>query len=320
MPLNAPYGIDAVNGQVLEEVYRTFTAFLTQSLGAAARWSAALGVFSPLPTRGSEAKAKIGAMATGVHEWVSGREMGQFRFDEKSIVVKKWHSGMNVDMDDLDDDAMNLGAYRPQLADLSDNFEEHKHQLLVKLLANGNVSGNTSYDGKLFFATDHVCEDFRSDDGQAGVTSYSNLSTGALTEATLYDSINLMRKVRKPNGMIANVEPTHIIHPVALSATVDKLLKSTFHETAAGTASKSAPFQGQLVAIPDARLDVESTTAYYLWDSRQALKPFFMADRVPVTTYLDVSKVADRQIVFGAWGRYQMGYGFPHVILKSTGA
>lgn len=319
MALSGPYAFDAVNGAKLEEVHRTFTAFMMDSLGKNPRWSQSLGVFQPLPTRGTEAKAKMSSRAGGVHEWDGEREFGDVQFDDHAILVKDWANALRLKMNDLEDDDMNLGLYRPLVADLIDDFDEHKHQLLIKLLTNGNVAGNTCYDGQLFFATTHPCQDLRMDGGQTGVTTWSNLETGALTHATLYTAINTMSKVRKPNGMIANVNPTHIIAPVALRATVDYILKSDVIVDATN-GTKTNPLKGRLEPIFDPRLDAESTTAYYLWDSTQVLKPFFLADRTPVTSQVDIVGEFNRQIKFGAWARYNMGYAFPQTLLKSTGA
>lgn len=319
MALQGPYAFDAVGGSKLEEVMRTFTAFLTDSLGQNPRWSSSLGIFAPLPTRGSEAKIKVGSLATGVQEWDGEREFGEVKFEDFAITVKRWAAAMQVKMDDLDDDDLNLGLYRPMVSDMSDNLEEHKHQLLVKLLANGNVAGNTCYDGQLYFATTHPCNPFRAEGGVIdGATTWSNLETGALAHATLYTAINTMSKARKGNGMLANVNPTHIIAPVALRATVDYILKSDVIVDATN-GTKTNPLKGRLEPIFDPRLDADSTTAYYLWDSSQTLKPFFMADRVPVTTQVDMTNEFDRIIKFGAWARYQMGYAFPQTLLKSTG-
>lgn len=320
MALSGPYAFDAVNGAKLEEVHRTFTAFMMDSLGKNPRWSQSLGVFQPLPTRGSEAKAKMGSRAGGVHEWDGEREFADVQFDDHAILVKDWANALRLKMNDLDDDDMNLGLYRPLVADLIDDFDEHKHQLLIKLLAAGNGSTlGVCYDGQNFFSTSHPCQDLRMDGGQAGVTTWSNLETGALTHATLYTAINTMAKIRKPNGMIANVNPTHIIAPVALRATVDYILKSDVIVDATN-GTKTNPLKGRLEPLFDPRLDAESTTAYYLWDSTQVLKPFFLADRAPVTSQVDITGEFNRQIKFGAWARYNMGYAFPQTLLKSTGA
>src|SRR5690348_6614294 len=102
MSLSGYQRFNQVDASKLDEVARTFTGFLFDG-PRAPRWTESLALYSNLPTRGNEAKAKLAhRVGTGVHEWKTAdeREYQGIKHADTTIEVKRFANAIELDMDE----------------------------------------------------------------------------------------------------------------------------------------------------------------------------------------------------------------------------
>lgn len=308
MPSGA-YAFEGVDASLLHEVHLTFAGYLFNALGQNPRWSTQVPIANDLPTAGNEAKAKMASRAYGVHEWVDERHKAKIEHFDHTVEVKRWANAISLKLDDLDDEQLNLGQYNMLISEMADDFDEHKHSLFTDLITGGFAGSiGLAYDGQFFFDTDHPLPDG---------TTQSNKGTNAFVdESDLYEGILAMEQLKKPNGLNANIVPTHGLFPVALRAKVEAALDREYDTNGA-----TNPVYKRITPIFDPRLDAVSATAWFLIDASKALKPFFWAPRKQVTPQRDDSDVFETGVMhWGAYARYNASYGFYQTMWGSTGA
>ena len=287
----------------LAEVHRQFKAMFLKSLGQAPRWSmdGPTSLVQRVPVTGNELKPKFASRSSGVNEWLDQRQYGDIRVFDFTVPVKEFSNGVKVRVPDLEDDMANLALYAPEIADLADDFHEHKHQQIIDLLIAGFGAGSgTAYDGQFYFDSDHR-------DGPEG-SAQRNVRSIAFDSTGLYTAFADMALVRKPNGLLANLRPTHGLFPEALRANVEAELLVPF---LAGGASN--PNYKKIEPIFDGRLDAAGfTTGWFVFDLSKAGKPFIHGDRKPVglrrTNMNDESAMDGNVLKFGGDGRYNSGF------------
>ncbi len=311
MGTEGAYNFEGPGGAVVDDVHKTFTGYLFGALGEKPRWAQQLGIAQELPVKGNKASIKMAARPSGVHEWLDERHKQKIVRADHEVVVKRWANAITVKVDDLEDDDLNLGQYRPLINEMADDFAEHRHKLFIDLIANGfGASLGLAYDGQYFFDTDHPVA---LSGGSLG--TQSNLITSAFDAEALYEAIAKMTALKKPSGDLANVSPTHALFPEALRADVEEVLDKQYT-----TSGESNLLYKKVQPIFDARLDAYSETAWYLLDMDKALKPFFWVDRKRVTPQMDRKDEFELGVVhWGAYGRYNASYGFYQTMLASTG-
>lgn len=300
--------IEGVDASKLVEVHLTFRGFLFHVLGQNPRWTQSLKVTDNVTTRGKSAKIKMAERSFGVHEWLDERQKSKIAHMDHEIVVKKWANAIELKVDELSDEELNLGQYKTIIAEMGDDFVEHKHQLLIDLI-NAGFAGSLglAYDGQYFFDTDHPLLDG---------TTQSNAGTAAFSDTNLYAAILQMEKLKRPNGMLANIQPTHGFFPSVLRATVEAVLNK---KTVANGSDN--PLYKRIEPIFDPRFDAVSTTAWYIGDLAKMAKPFYWVDRQGVTAdYSNVDEFEQHTVKWGAWARYNAAYGSYQTMYGSTGA
>jgi phage major head subunit gpT-like protein len=300
--------IEGVDAGKLAEVHTTFKAFLFHVLGQNPRWTQSLSVTDVIPTKGKIAKIKMAERTFGVHEWLDERQKAKIAHFDHSIEIKKWANALELKVDDLADEDMNLGEYRIIIGEMADDFVEHKHQLLIDLLNNGFTGAIAlGYDGQYFIDTDHPLLDG---------SVQSNKGTAAFSDTALYAGIKQMVKMKRPNGQLANIQPTHGVFPEALRATVEGVLNK---RTVANGSDN--PLYKRIEPIFDPRLDAVSETAWYLKDLGKMAKPFYWGNRAEVTPdYSNANEFETDRVAWGAKARYNAAYGQYQTVYGSTGA
>lgn len=305
-----------LDGVKLAEVNRKFQAVFLRELGTATRWSLSgdAAIARMIPTTGSELKPKFAARAAGVHEWIDERQKGGIRVFDFTIPVKKWANGLQMKVDDLEDDQANLGVLMDQIADMPDDFVEHKHQLNIDLLVAGfAATKGLAYDGQFFFDSDHR-------DGPEQPTQRNVRAGLAFSSTNLYTAIADMSIIRRPNGQLANLRPTHGLFPEALRGTVEGVLGVPILANGA-----SNPHYRRVEPIYDSRLDAAGfNDGWFLFDLSKRIKPLVHADRKAVGFRAKISptgeKMFDEDVAeWGADARYNAAYYFWQVAWGSDG-
>lgn len=305
-----------VNSQILDEANRVFRAEFLSALGQAARWSlsgpTAIARVITL-TRGNELKPKFVSRDAGVHEWIDERIKARLRHYDFSIAMKKWANGLQIPVDELDDDADNLMLYADEIASLADDFVEHKHQQVIDLIANGfDGTLGVCYDGQFLYDNDHQ-------DHPAGPVQ-TNVSTAVLDADGWGACKTAMRRIKKPNGLHANIRPNLVVVPSALEAAATELFM--LPTLSAGGAN---PNYNQATVEVDPRLDDYSDTAWYAFDTTKPVRAVAHGDRKKVGFRAKVDpegeKMFDEDVAeWGADGRYNSGYYFWQTTWGSDGS
>lgn len=306
------YAYEGVDASKLNEVTIAFAARLFGALGNNPRWSTEQGslLFDDVAVKGNVAKIKLLAMSGGVTEWEDERIENKFKHYDQELDIKKYQESVCLDLDNLDDERESIGQYDTAIRMMADDFDEHPHQLMIDMITNAlTTTKGSCYDGQAMLSASHPLLDG---------TTQSNMGDLAFSEDNLRTAIKQMSLIKKPNGIIANVRPTHVLAPEALRPTVEKVLLSAFVADGNGTKDNIINRSAKLQPIIDGRLDAASTTAWYLLDLSKPIKPFFRGVRRPVTPRVKVVDW-DRKAWWGADARYGFSYGYYQLMWGTDG-
>lgn len=95
--------------------------------------------------------------------------------------------------------------------------------------------------------------------------NHSNLGSGAITVASLDSGVTAMAKQKDISGVATlNITPSFLIVPRALLTTSKVLMAAQWDPDATNKLNKPNPFSNNFTVVSDARLDNNSTTAWYL--------------------------------------------------------
>lgn len=111
----------------------------------------------------------------GFREWVGPRVFQNIESNGYTLENKDWESSVQIKRTALDDDS--YGLYTPLVQMMAKNAAEHPDTQVYSLLNNGFT--DTCWDGKAFFAADHV---LRQDKDGATIT-FTNVDNVALSGA-----------------------------------------------------------------------------------------------------------------------------------------
>jgi len=274
---------------------------------------------SPETARAKSVTQQWMGPAGTVEEWVGDRPMEKFRGYAFTLENKKWANGIKVAVTDLEDDV--LGHYRPAIMQAAENFELHRLKLAFQLVSNGfAATDGLAYDGQYLFDNDHVDDE---EDPQ------TNVGSAVFSTAGLDTGIKAMGMITDSKGDFLSLQPTHLFAPIALRATVLKVLGNAFvlEDSSANDASVALENYNRGVVTPILVpwLDQYSTTAWYLADLSKQLKPLRYQSRVePQWQALDRPDsdyvFETDEVRYGGRARYNLGYGHWQMIWGSTGS
>lgn len=232
------------------------------------------------------------------------------------ITNKKWHDTVEVDEADMETD--NLGLYQQRFEMLADAGARHPDELAASALLNGFTAKD--YTGKAFFATDK-----KHFPGVKATATFSNKLTTALSATSYEDARELIKtsKIVFPDGTETKLklgkQLTLIVGPALEKTALQILNADTVNE---GGVAVSNVNKGT------AKLEVWSelgdSVAWFLVDTGNPLKPLVYQVNKPVTLNSctnpqDSYVIQNHKFLHQAFGRYQVGYFLPQLIVGSTG-
>ena len=230
------------------------------------------------------------------------------------ITNKKWHDTVEVDEADMEND--NLGLYNQRFEMLADAGARHPDELAAAALLNGFTA--VDYTGTAFFHT--AKKHFPGVKG-----TFSNKLTTALAAASYEDARELIKtaKIVFPDNRETKLklgkELTLIVGP-ALEKTALQILNADMVNEGGVAVSN--------VNKGTAKLEVWSelgdSVAWFLVDTGNPLKPLVYQVNKPVTLNSvtnpqDSYVLLNHKFLHQAFGRYQVGYFLPQLIVGSTG-
>lgn len=230
------------------------------------------------------------------------------------ITNKNWHDTVEVDEADMETD--NLGLYTQRFEMLADAGARHPDELAAQALLDGFTAKD--YTGTAFFHT--AKKHFPGCKG-----TFSNKLTTALSTESYEEAREMIKtsKVVFPDGRETKLklgkQLTLIVGPVNESVGL-QILNAEMIDIDGVAVSN--------VNKGTAKLEVWSelgdSEAWFLVDTGNALKPLVYQVNKPVTLNSctnpqDSYVIQNHKFLHQAYGRYQVGYFLPQLIVGSTG-
>ena len=254
-----------------------------------------------------------------MHEWKDERIPQGLLEHNFSITNRDFESSIAVDRNAIEDDQ--YGQIEIRVKELAVEAVRFFDEMAFTLISQGqNTSGTVGsiydgvdikcYDGKAFFATNHV-------EGDSG--SQSNRGSTALGATALQTAITAMKKLKNDKGKPAHVKPNLLSVPTDLEWEAKELLNSTYYPDEGTTTTKLAVnvLKGTLeLLVTEYFTDTDN---WYLFDTNRVVKPLILQmrqdPRFTSLTQGTESSFMRKKLYFGVdwrgeilWGDWRNGY------------
>jgi len=235
-----------------------------------------------------------------MRKWVGDRVIKDLKAYKYTITKDRFESTIEVDRDYILYD--NLGVMKPAVQELARASKSHYDETVWGLL-----EANTAcYDTKKFFSTAH----------SMGGTTYANIGTAALTQASFLAARKAMMEIKGEEGRPLGIKPNLLVVPPALEATALEIANA---ETIGGSTNLTKGMVEVLV-VPH----LTSQTGWYLMDTTRVIKPIILQINRPIT--LEAMDSAKDEAVFmraayryGVDAEHNAGYGLWQLAYFSDG-
>lgn len=302
-----------VNKSNLDGIFTTFSAAFNKSLTETTQYYKQLAMESLVT--GSTADYKWFSQFPMMREWLGPKVIRQISAYRWQVPNKKYEATIEMSRDDIEEDQ--LGQYTPQAIQAGISAAEHPDVLLADLLNNGFAT--VCYDGQYFFDTDHVVNGSNVSNVSAVALSAASRTTA---DASIGAAIQALQNMGTDEGRKMNlrVDATSAVlvtgptlEPTAMSlANQDKLIDNSPN-----------PYQNRFKTIMFP--GITSTTAWFLFITNRALKPFvYQYAKKPQfvsQTSMENDDVFNRGVFkFGVETKDNMAYALWQLAYGSTGA
>lgn len=248
-------------------------------------------------------------------KWVGEKAVKSLEAFKYTIVNEDYEATVEVDRNDFEDD--NIGIYAPQAQMAGESAKQLPDEIIFALV--NKAFTEKCYDGQYFIDVDHPV---KNEDGTTGSVSNKgtaalSIATLALAQASLGAADTAMMEFKDDEGRPLGVIPDTLLVPPALKQIANALMTTDRLED-----GKPNPFKDAYTVVVDGRL--KSKTAWFLLDTKKAVKPFIYQERkAPVfvqQTDMNADDVFSRKkYKFGAEARAAGGFGFWQTAYGSTG-
>ncbi len=245
-----------------------------------------------------------------MREWGTGRLLKGLRSESYDVTNAKYESTIEWDRDEIADDQ--TGNIRARIRQMATAAQRHKSYLLSQLFINGATAGFTSYDGKTFFATDHVSGDSGSQDNALTATAAAATKTTSECKVALQAAIAAGMSYKDDQGEPLNEAATGVV-VVTPPSMFFPMSEAVSAAQVSATNNVLAKLNVEVLAF--ARLDL-GTDFFLCFVNDQDSMPFLFQDREPLEfkvieadANLDSAFMTERGKA-GCRARYTMAYGF----------
>lgn len=243
-------------------------------------------------TKAEEVYAWLGSNPR-LREWKDERRGKALLEKGFTLKNKDWEATISVDRNAMDDDQ--YGQVKIRANTLGASAKKGYDEELATVIQAGETE--LCYDGQYYFDTDHS-------EGSSGSQSNYSASGLALSVANAKTVITTMMAYKDDQGGIVGINPTHIMVPPALEFTAREI----FDPQGTGDTNANTSLKGRLKIIVNVFLT--ETTAWYVMDLNQPLKPFIFQNRKPLTLDTDDTDLFKKKVIdFGVDARFAFGYG-----------
>lgn len=235
-------------------------------------------------------------------EWIGDRAVAALKDYGYQIKNKPWEDSISVPRKHIEYDK--IGVYKPAIQQMAVNAKQFGGDLIAQVIVSGHL--NNGYDGKKFFAADHVVGE------DAGAVTYSNMGNLPLNSTNLLATRSFMMSINAANGSSLHVDPNVlVIGPQSLSKAIDAVDKE---KTAAGE-SNSTYKMFEVVILPEITGD-----EWFLLDEKHPVRPFIL--QVAQDAKFEASdddKFMKDDALFGVSSFMNGGYGLWQFAFRSSG-
>lgn len=293
-----------INQASLNGIYKGFQTIFNKAFTEAKALYGKVATVIPSSAKSEEYKwlGKIPRMV----EWVGDRVIQNLSAFSWTIKNKDWESTIEVDRNDIEDDA--IGVYNPLVQTMAAAGKKHPDEIIWALLMAGFTS--LCYDGQYFFDTDHV-------EGQSG--AQSNKGTAKLSHDAYGTARTGMMSLKDDKGKASlGIFPVLLVvgpknEKMGKDIVVARTLANGQDNVYAGTA--------ELLVVPEL---AENPEFWFLMDVSKPVKPLiFQQRKKPVFTSLDkpddVNVFMRKKYLYGVDSRDNAGYGLWQLAYGSDG-
>lgn len=291
-----------VNSQTLRGIYVGFNTVFNKAFAEQATLYQRVATVVP-STTASETYAWLGAIP-GMREWIGEREIKNLSASDYTIRNKDFEVTVSVPRNDIEDDK--LGLYNPSFQMMGQSVASHPDELIFDLLAKAFTE--KCYDGKPFYSTDHVI----------GGKKVSNMGTAPLSMAAYIAARAAMMSLKNEEGRSLGLIPDLLVVPPALESTANDILIADIISGTKNTMQGTA----KVLVVPQL---AGHDTSWHLLCTSRPLKPLIFQQRkapkfVALTAEKDNNVFMNKEYVYGADSRDNVGFGFWQMAYGSTGA
>lgn len=291
-----------VNSVALQSIFKGFKTLFNEAFASAKPLYEKISTVVPSTTK-SEEYGWLGAFPR-LRKWVGERVINSLAAHGYTIKNESWESTVEVDRDDIEDDA--YGVYTPMIKELGRSAATHPDEVVFGLLADGFTK--PCYDGQYFFDDDH-----KDEDGPI----QSNKGTKKLTKEYYSAARSQMMSLLDAKGAPLGIVPNLLVVPPQLEETAKQIL---FAEQINGTTNTTKNTAELMVAPWLAK----NPTAWFLMDTSRAIKPIIFQQRkkpefVSLDSSTDQNVFMKKQYLYGADCRDNAGFGLWQLAYGSTG-
>lgn len=239
-----------------EEVSIGFKAVFQETFNATASEAEILATRIP-STDLSEQYVWLGSFPS-MREWVGDKAVGQLKNYGYQIHNKPYEATVSIPNKHIELDK--IGLYKPMIEQNSQNAKLFSGELIASLLVDGEV--NDCYDGKKFFADNHVMGE-----GATAVT-YKNVDVGVLDSTNLLAKKAEMMGIQSAEGKSLRVNPNMLVCGAMNLANATKAVKG---QTLANGGSNPTFEMFDFLVLPEI-----ADESWYLFDTTKVIKPFIL--------------------------------------------
>lgn len=239
----------------------------------------------------------------GMREWIGPREIQKLEAHGYTIKNKTFEQTIGVPREAIEDDT--YGVFTPMFQSMGESAGAHPEEMVWGLLKAGFEE--KCYDGQAFFSASHKVDK----------TVYSNLTDKKLTAESYAEArkhmMSLKGEANRPLGMV----PDLLVVGPDNEGVAKRILESDYVDASNNIWKGTA----EMLVVPWL---ADKPSAWFLMVTKRALKPILYQVRRPIkfqsfTNEHDPNVFLNKEYLYGADGRDNVGFGFWQMAYGSTG-
>ncbi len=232
-------------------------------------------------------------------EWIGERDVQLLQDFGYSLDNKLFESSVTVPNIHIEYDK--VGLYKPAIEQMAQNAKLFGSELVAEVLENGHTQ--LCYDGKNFFASDHVM----------GTDTYANMSAGVLNSENIILGRTFMSTIKNAKGKTMRIAPNMIVcGPLNLANVIEAIDK----ERKANGENNSTYKMMSYLILPEI-----SGMEWFMLDISKPLKPFILqVAKDGIFESSNDDKFMKDHALFGTKSFMNAGYGLWQLGFRFSGA